>query len=116
MKSVFGLFIALSLSFTVVAADCNEPMSNARFEGFYENVKMQENDTQRCQLIIAFSNRECVSVAQMTEFLTLITDQRLKFIAVKDTYNLLFDQSNKVLLEAYFTKYEKMFNNKDVSK
>ena len=52
----------------------------------------------------------------MTEFLTLITDQRLKFIAVKDTYNLLFDQSNKVLLEAYFTKYEKMFNNKDVSK
>ena len=44
MKSVFGLFIALSLSFTVVAADCNEPMSNARFEGFYENVKMILND------------------------------------------------------------------------
>ena len=116
MKSILGLVAAFSLCFSVFAADCNEAISKDRFDGLYENIEAQHNDQQRYRLILAFSNRECISVAQMTEFLSLITDHKIKFSTVKDSYNLLFDLENRTLLLAEFSEHEQTLINKETSK
>tara|TARA_B110000977_G_C11047711_1_gene481183 strand:+ start:1081 stop:1431 length:351 start_codon:yes stop_codon:yes gene_type:complete len=116
MKGIFGLFAAFTLSFSVFAGNCEEPVSKDRFDGFYNNTEVQKNDQQRYQLILAFSSRECISVAQMTKLLTLITDHKIKFSVVKDTYKLLFDKDQRVLLLNDFSEHEQMLINKEVSK
>jgi len=116
MKGILGLLAAFSISFSVFASDCDTAISQERFDGFYKNIEIQKNDQQRYQLILAFSNRECISVAQMTKFLSLITDHKLKFSVVKDTYSLLFDQSNRSLLLKGFSDHEQMLINKDLTK
>ena len=116
MKSILGLVAAFSLSFSVLASNCNEPISQARFDGFYNSIEIQKNDQQRYQMIIAFSNRECISVAQMSEFIALITDHKVKFSVVKDTYSLLFDKENRASLLKGFSEYEQTLINKEVSK
>ena len=115
MKGILGLLTAFSLSFSVLASNCDTAISQERFDGFYKNIEIQKNDQQRYQLILAFANRECVSVAQMTEFLNLVTDHKLKFSVVKDTYKLLFDQDNRNLLLKGFSEHEQMLINKEVS-
>lgn len=116
MKGILGLLAAFSLSFSMFASNCDTAMSLERFDGFYKNIEIQKNDQQRYQLILAFANRECVSVAQMTKFLNLVTDHKLKFSVVKDTYKLLFDQDNRNLLLKGFSEHEQMLINKEVSK
>jgi hypothetical protein len=116
MKGILGLLAVFSLSFSVLASNCDTAISQERFDGFYKNIEIQKNDQQRYQLILAFSNRECISVIQMTEFLTLITDHKIKFSVVKDTYNLLFDTENRVLLLNDFSEYEQTLINKELNK
>jgi hypothetical protein len=116
MKAILGLLTAFTLSFSVFASNCEDPISKERFNGLYNNIEIQKNDQQRYQLIFAFANLECISVAQMTEFLNLITDHKLKFSVVKDTYKLLFDQDNRNLLLKGFSEREQMLINKEVSK
>ena len=116
MKGILGLLAAFTLSFSVIAGNCDEPISQDRFDGLYNNIEIQKNDQQRYQLIVAFANRECITVAQMTEFVALITDHKLKFSVVKDTYKLIFDKDQRVLLLDGFSGHEQMLINKEVSK
>ena len=116
MKSILGLLTAFSLSFSVLASNCNEPISQARFDGFYNSIEIQKNDQQRYQMILAFSNRECISVAQMIDFVSLISDHKLKFSVVKDTYNLVFDKENRTSLLEEFSEHEQMLINRETTK
>ena len=116
MKGILGLFAAFSISFSVFASNCEKAISQERFNGFYKNIEIQKNDQQRYQLILAFSNRECISVAQMMKFTSLITDHKIKFSVVKDSYNLLFDQENRAVLLKGFSAHEQTLINKEISK
>tara|TARA_B110000977_G_scaffold86089_1_gene114723 strand:+ start:62 stop:400 length:339 start_codon:yes stop_codon:yes gene_type:complete len=108
MKSILGLITAFSFSLCVLASNCDKPISKDRFEGLYNSIVTQKNDQQRYQLVLAFANRECVSVNQMIEFLSLVSDHKIKFSLVKDTYNLLFDADNRSLLLTEFSEHEQM--------
>jgi hypothetical protein len=106
MKSILGLITVLSFSFSILASNCDKPISKDRFDGLYNSIVTQNNDQQRYQLVLAFANRECVSVNQMTEFVSLIEDHKIKFSLVKDTYQLLFDTENRALLLTEFSEHE----------
>jgi hypothetical protein len=106
MKSILGLITVLSFSFSIFASNCDKPISKDRFDGLYNSIVTQKNDQQRYQLVLAFANRERVSVNQMTEFVSLIEDHKIKFSLVKDTYQLLFDTENRAQLLTEFSEHE----------
>lgn len=104
MKNILGVLIMFSISLSLVAKNCEEPISKDRFDLIYKSLTIKKNDQQRYQLVLAFATRECLSAEQMNSFLELFTDSNMKFAVVQDTYKLLFDSESKKLLLEDFTE------------
>ena len=104
MKNILGVLIMFSISLSLVAKNCEEPISKDRFDLIYKSLTIKKNDQQRYQLVLAYAKRECLSAEQMNSFLELFTDSNIKFAVVQDTYNLLFDSESKKLLLEDFTE------------
>jgi len=104
MKNILGVLIMFSISLSLIASDCEEPISKDRFDLIYKSLTIKKNDQQRYQLVLAYAKRECLSAEQMNSFLELFTDPNMKFAVVQDTYKLLFDSESKKLLLEDFTE------------
>lgn len=104
MKNILGVLIMFTISLSLVAKNCEEPISKDRFDLIYKSLTIKKNDQQRHQLVLAYAKRECLSAEQMNSFLKLFTDSNTKFALVKDTYKLLFDSESKKLLLEGFTE------------
>ena len=106
MKNILGVLIMFSISLSLVAKNCEEPISKDRFDLIYKSLTIKKNDQQRHQLVLAYATRECLSAEQMNSFLKLFTDSNIKFAVVQDTYKLLFDSESKKLLLEGFTEQQ----------
>ena len=104
MKNILGVLIMFSISLSLVAKNCEEPISKDRFDLIYKSLTIKKNDQQRYQLVLAYAKRECLSAEQMNSFLELFTDSNMKFAVVQDTYKLLFDSESKKFLLEDFTE------------
>ena len=104
MKNILGVLIMFSISLSLIASDCEEPISKDRFDLIHNSLTIKKNDQQRYQLVLAYARRECLSAEQMKSFLKLFTDSKIKFSLVQETYNLLFDSESKKLLLEDFTE------------
>ena len=104
MKNILGVLIMFLISLSLVAKNCEEPISKDRFDLIHNSLTIKKNDQQRYQLVLAYAKRECLSAEQMNSFLELFTDSNIKFAVVQDTYKLLFDSENKKLLLEGFTE------------
>jgi len=104
MKNILGVLIMFSISLSLVAKNCEEPISKDRFDLIHKSLTIKKNDQQRYQLVLAYAKRECLSAEQMNSFLELFTDSNMKFAVVQDTYKLLFDSESKKLLLEDFTE------------
>lgn len=116
MKGILGLITVFAISFSVYATACDAPMSEERFASLYKTVELKKGDQQKYILITAYAKRECVSVEQLSKFLNLIEEQKLKVSAVQSTYNHLFDKENVHLLTSDFTEHEKLVIQKVIEK
>lgn len=102
MKNTLGLLLVFLISLSLVAKNCEEPISKERFDSLYKSLTIKKNDQQRYQQVLTYAKRECLSAEQMKSFLKLFTDSKVKFSLVQDTYKLLFDsKSKKLLLEGF---------------
>jgi len=116
MKGILGLIIVLTFSFSLHATDCNEPMSKERYTSLYKTVKVKHDDYQRYQLIVAYAKRECMTVSQLSSFLDLIEEHKVKVSTVQSTYNYLFDLENVDQLTQNFSEHEKLVIQKVIKK
>lgn len=103
MKNTLGFLLAFLISLSLVAKNCEEPISEDRFNALYKSLTIKKNDQQRYLLIVAYAKRECISAEQMKTFLKLFTDSKVKFSLVQNTYKLLFESESKMLLLEGFT-------------
>jgi len=107
MKSILGLVTLFVISFSLRAADCETPTSKERFTSLYETVKTTTADQQKYMLIAAYAKRECITVSQLSDFLDLIENHKLKISTAQAAYDHLFDLENIDQLTTEFTEYEK---------
>ena len=73
MKNILGVLIMFSISLSLVAKNCEEPISKDRFDLIYKSLTIKKNDQQRYQLVLAYAKRECLSAEQMNSFLELFS-------------------------------------------
>ena len=116
MKGILGLLAAFVISFSVYATDCEAPMSNERFTALYKSVELKKADQQRYRLIVAFSKRECFSVAQLSEVLSLVEEQKMKASITFEVYEYLYDKDNIQQITSEFTEQQKLMIQKAINK
>jgi len=108
MKGILGLITVFTISFSLHAADCEAPMSKERFNSLYKSVELKKGDQQKYLLVTAYAKRECISVKQLSHFLNLFDEHKMKVSLVQATYNDLFDIENVDQLTSDFTEHEKL--------
>lgn len=116
MKGILRIITVLAFSFSVHANDCNEPITKERFTSLYKTVKVKQDDYQRYQLIVAYAKRECLTVSQLSSFIDLIEEHKVKVSTVQSAYNYLFDIENVDQLTKDFTEHEKLVIQKVIKK
>ena len=107
MKGILGLVTLFAMSFSLQAADCETATSEERFTSLYETVQLKQGDQQKYILITAYAKRECITVDQLSNFLELIDEHKIKISTIQAAYNHLFDIENIDQLIADFTEHEK---------
>jgi len=107
MKRVLGLITLFAISFSLHAADCESPVSKERFTSLYKTVELKKGDQQKYISITTYTKGECITVDQLSEFLGLIDEHKVKISIVQAAYNHLYDLENIDQLNTYFTEYEK---------
>ena len=116
MKGISGLITLFAISFSLHAADCESPTSKERFTSLYETVQLKKGDQQKYILITAYAKRECITVDQLSSFLDLIAEHKVKVSIIQASYNHLFDVENIEKLTVDFTKQEKFVIQKVINK
>ena len=107
MKRILGLILAFNISISLFASDCDAPISKERFDRLLKTVELKNNDYQKYMLISAYTNRECISVNQLLNFIDLIGEHKIKVSIVQESYNSVFDKENIDQLMTNFTEHEK---------
>ena len=107
MKRILGLILAFNISISLFASDCDAPISKERFDRLLKTVELKNNDYQKYMLISAYTNRECISVNQLLNFIDLIGEHKIKVSIVQESYNSIFDKENIDQLMTNFTEHEK---------
>ena len=107
MKRILGLILAFTISLSLYASDCDTPISKERFDRLLKTVELKNNDYQKYMLISAYTNRECISVNQLLNFIDLIGEHKIKVSIVQESYNSVFDKENIDQLMTNFTEHEK---------
>lgn len=116
MKGILGLLAAFAISFSVYATNCDAPMSNERFTGLYKSVELKKFDQHRYRLIVAYSQRECFSVAQLSKVLNLVEEQKMKASIIYEVYENLYDKDNIHKITSEFTEQQKAMIQKAIDK
>jgi predicted DNA binding protein len=116
MKGILGLLAAFVISFSVYATECEAPMSNERFTSLYESVEIKQHDQQRYRLIVAYAQRECFSVDQLSKVLKLVEEQKVRASIVYEVYANLFDKDNVQKLTTEFTDQQKAMIQKAIDR
>mgnify|MGYP001457621989 FL=1 len=107
MKRILGLILAFNISISLFASDCDAPISKERFDRLLKSVELKSNDHQKYTLISAYTNRECITVNQLLNFIDLIDEHKVKVSIVQESYNSVFDKENTYKLMTNFTEHEK---------
>ncbi len=107
MKCILGLILTFTFSISLYAIDCEAPISNERFDRLLKSVELKSNDHQKYTLISAYTNRECITVNQLLNFIDLIDEHKVKVSIVQESYNSVFDKENTYKLMTNFTEHEK---------
>ena len=107
MKRILGLILAFTISISLYASDCDAPISKERFDRLLKTIELKNNDYQKYMLISAYTNRECISVNQLMNFIDLIAEHKIKVSIVQESYNSVFDKENIDQLMTNFTDHEK---------
>ena len=71
MKRILGLILAFNLVY-LVCVWLRSTISKERFDTLLKTVELKNNDYQKYMLISAYTNRECISVNQLLNFIDLI--------------------------------------------
>jgi len=116
MKGISVLITLFAISFSLHAVDCESPISKERFTSLYETVQVEKGDQQKYILITTYARRECISVMQLSNFLDLIGEHKIKVSIVQAAYNHLFDIENIEKLTSDFTEQEKFVIQKVIKK
>ena len=107
MKRILVLILTITFSISLYASDCEAPISKERFDRLLKTVELKNNDHQKYMLISAYTNRECISVNQLLNFIDLIDEHKVKVSIVQESYNSVFDKENIDQLMTNFTEHEK---------
>jgi len=108
MKGILGLITVFTISFSLYATDCETPISKERFSSLYKSVELKKGDQQKYLLITAYAKRECITVKQLSGFLDLFDEHKMKISLIQATYNDLFDIENIDQLTSDFTEHERL--------
>ena len=108
MKGILGLITVFTISVSLYATDCETPITKERFTLLYNTVELKKGDQQKYLLITAYAKRECITVNQLSDFLNLIEEHKMKVSLVQATYNDLFDIENVDQLTSDFTDHERL--------
>tara|TARA_B110000116_G_C16472110_1_gene418611 strand:+ start:31 stop:381 length:351 start_codon:yes stop_codon:yes gene_type:complete len=107
MKDILGLLTLFAMSFSLQASGCETATSKERFTSIYETVQLKKGDQQKYILITGYARRECITVDQLSNFLELIDEHKIKVSTIQAAYNYLFDVKNIDKLISDFTEQEK---------
>ena len=116
MKGILGLLAAFVISFSVYATECEAPMSNERFSTLYKTIEEGQNDQQRYMLIVAYANRECMTVEQLGQMLQTIEELKLKASITYEAYPHLYDKENIHVITSEFTDQQKAMIQKAIDR